>query len=212
MTEKNVITIVSCGTMREDLESLRSEGLLDGIKVVFNEVCLKGRPRELERQLKEAIDNASKESDRILVVYGDGCFIDTVNPERDIDRMIGEMGVNYVRVGEHSCIEMMISEADKERLSQGQKVYWLMPAWIENRDKVFHEWDIGKRNETFPKNDTALVLDSRGYFACLMEEDPEKILEFSDWMGLPMDAREIDLERFKGLLLACVNKLKGNTT
>jgi len=182
--------------------------LLEGVRVVFTEPCLKERPRELERQLKEAINKATEEPGKILVIYGDRCFLDTVNPERDIDAMTEETGVACDRVGRHSCVEMMLSEEEKEELSQGQKVYWLMPAWIENRDDVFFEWDVGKRNQTFPQNDTALVVDGRGYFAKLLEEDPEKLLEFSDWMGLPLDGRDIDLDRFKGLVLGCIAKIK----
>lgn len=209
MTEKS-ITIVSCGTLREDLERLQAEGLLEGISVVFTDPCLKERPRELERQLKEKIENAKEGSSKILVIYGNGCFIDTSNPERDIDRMIEETGSDYARIKEHSCIEMMVSEKSKDELSEGQKVYWLMPAWIEKRDEVYHEWDIGKRNQTFPQNDIALILDSRGYFMNLMEESPDKILDFSDWMGLPLDARDIDLERFKELLLEYIDGLYKN--
>lgn len=206
--EKCRITIISCGTLREDVDELVAEGLLEGVKVVFTEPCLKERPKELERQLKEEIGKAGKEHGKILVIYGDRCFMDTVNPERDIDSMIEETGAACDRVGRHSCVEMMLSEEEKEELSQGQKVYWLMPAWIENRDDVFFEWDIGKRNQTFPQNDTALVVDSRGYFARLMEEDPEKLLEFSDWMGLPMDGRDIGLGRFKGLVLGCIARMQ----
>ena len=208
---KEDITIISCGTLREDLEKLVAEGLLEGVRVVFTDRCLKERPRELERQLKEKIDKAKGKPGKILVIYGDKCFIDTGNPERDIDAMIEETGAACDRLGGHSCIEMMLSEEEKEKLAQGQKVYWLMPAWIENRNDVFFEWDVGKRNQTFPQHDTGLVVDSRGYFANLLEEAPEKLLDFSDWMGLPLDGRDIDLDRFKGLVLECVRKMRNDS-
>ena len=75
-------------------------------------------------------------------------------------------------------------------------------------DDVFEEWDLGKRNQTFPQNDMAVIVDSRGFYETLLEKDPEKILEFSDWMGIPLDARAITLDRFQGLLLASLERLR----
>jgi hypothetical protein len=198
------IAIVSCGSFKEDLESLQAEGLL----VLYTEPCLKERPRKLEKLLRERIEEAKGGADRILVIYGDGCFIDTSDFSRSIDSLIKDTGCVYERIREHSCIEMMLSEEDKEQLSEGMKVYWMMPAWVEHKDDVFEEWDLGKRNQTFPQNDMAIVVDSRGFYDKLLEEDPEKILEFSDWMGIPLDARAITLDRFKDLLLASLERLR----
>ena len=66
---------------------------------------------------------------------------------------------------------------------------------------IFREWDIGLANETFPKNDKALVLDALGAFDDYSQNDPEGVLEFSDWMRIPIEAHAISLERLKGLLL-----------
>ncbi len=208
MSNGKDVTIISCGTMREDLERLQLEGLLGGVKLMFTDRCLKERPWELEKQLTRAIGESREEDGKLLVVYGDACFYDNSNPERDIDRLIAETGAEYARIREHSCIEMMLSPEDKEALGGGQKAYWLMPAWMENRDDVYFEWDAGKRNQTFPQNDVALLVDSRGFFMSLMEEDPEAILEFSDWMGLALDARDITLDRFRGLVAAALASLR----
>jgi hypothetical protein len=209
MAGDKTVTIISCGTLREDLERLREQGDLGQVELVFTERCLKERPWLLEEQLLREIRSAMDRKNPILVVYGDACFYDSAHPERDIDRIIGEAGVECLRIKQHSCIEMMLSPEDKEKLAEGQKVYWLMPAWMENRDDVYYQWDLGKRNQTFPQNDVALMLDSRGYFAGLMDESPEAILEFSDWMGIPLDARDIALDRFRDLLLAALTELRG---
>jgi len=202
------ITIVSCGSFKEDVESLQAEGLLEGMEVLYTEPCLKERPRKLEELLRQRIEEAKDGADKILVIYGDGCFIDTSDFSRSIDSLVEDTGCVHGRIREHSCIEMMLSEEEKENLSDGLKVYWMMPAWVEHKDEVFEEWDLGKRNQTFPQNDTAIVVDSRGFFERLLEEDPEKILEFSDWMGIPLDARAITLDRFKALLLANLERLR----
>ena len=44
------------------------------------------------------------------------------------------------------------------------------------------------------------MLDGVGYFDGVMEKDPEKILEFSDWMGIPLESRPVSLSRLHGLL------------
>ncbi len=207
MEKRGEIAIVSCGTLRQDLEALQAEGELAGCRLLFTDICLKERPKELEHQLIEKIEEAEQSAAQVVVVYGTGCFSDSSDFSRGIDSILEDTGVAFRRVKEHSCVDMMASEEQKERLAEGQKVYWLMPAWIEARDEVFREWDVGKRNETFPQNDMALVLDARGFFAALLEESPETILEFSDWMGLALDAREIDRKRLLELISRCIEEL-----
>jgi len=102
---------------------------------------------------------------------------------------------------------MLASARERERISAGRKIYWLTPGWVKHWNFIFKDWDEGLANETFPQHDVALVLDALGYFDALMAESPEKILEISDWMKLPMEAVTISLERLKNLLLAQVKTL-----
>ena len=54
----------------------------------------------------------------------------------------------------------------------------------------------------FPKHTGgAIILDAIGYYDRVMENDPEKILEFSDWMGIPIEPHRIILNRLNALLL-----------
>lgn len=46
----------------------------------------------------------------------------------------------------------------------------------------------------------AIMLDALGFYDELLEKDPEKILDFSDWMGIPMEPYNISLDRLKSLL------------
>jgi hypothetical protein len=208
MSSDKGMAIVSCGSMRPDIRALLDEGL-EVDKVFFTDICLKERSRELERQLKERLQEAAEVADHVLVVYGNGCFVDISDPSRTIDSLIEEAGIPHERIHEHSCIEMMLSDSDKEKLAGGLKIYWMMPAWLEERDNAYFEWDLGKRNQTFPANDIALMVDAHGYFNRLMEEAPETLLDFSDWMGIPLDARDIELTRFGRLLKEALDKLKG---
>ena len=48
------------------------------------------------------------------------------------------------------------------------------------------------------------MLDGIGFWERYSEEHPEKILEFSDWMGIEIRPHKITLDRLKDLLAGCV--------
>jgi hypothetical protein len=43
-----------------------------------------------------------------------------------------------------------------------------------------------------------------------MENNPEEILEFSDWMGIPIESYRVTLDRFRRLLLDEIQIIKGH--
>ena len=97
---------------------------------------------------------------------------------------------------------MLVSAEEREKIAQGKDIYWLTPGWMKYRHHVYQGWDKGLANENFPKHSGgAVMLDAVGYFDRVMEDNPEKILEFSDWMGIPIESYKVTLDRFKGLLL-----------
>jgi hypothetical protein len=75
---------------------------------------------------------------------------------------------------------------------------------------VFKGWDRGLANENFPRHSGgAIVLDGVGFLDRYMAEKPEEFLEYCDWMGIPMQAYPIGLDRFKSLLLEQARRLEG---
>jgi hypothetical protein len=46
------------------------------------------------------------------------------------------------------------------------------------------------------------MLDALGYFDEIVQNDPGKLLEFSDWMGIPLDYYPVTLDRLPALLSA----------
>ncbi|MCD6575229.1 DUF1638 domain-containing protein [Candidatus Aerophobetes bacterium] len=203
-------SIVSCGTLRRELNYLRNTGFLDADRILYTAPGLHERQTELERQLVRQLLNARKYSQKIIVVYGERCYLDPVNPFRDIDKVIQEQGKGISRIQARSCIDMLTSAEEREKISQGEKIYWLSPGWIENWKKIFEEWDAAKANETFPQHQKAILLDAVGFFDEYCQQFPEKILEFSDWMKLEIEPYKISLDRFKTLLLGCLENKNGN--
>jgi len=200
--------IVSCGTLAPELNYLRKESFLDAGKFVYTTPGRHEVLKELERQLIQKIDVAKQHSKRIIVVYGGKfCYINVDDPYRTIDTIIQEQGtgISISRINATHCMDILADENQREQISGGQKVLWLTPGWIIYRNHVFQDWDKGKANENFPQHTGgAILLDGIGFWDRYSEEYPEKILEFSDWMGIEIRPHEITLDRLKDLLAGCV--------
>ena len=201
-------TVVSCGTLSPELNHLRNSGFLDADKILYTRPGLHENPREFEKHLRRQLRHARQYSRKIIVVYGTRCYIDTIDPFKSIDKIIAEEGDNISRVKAANCIDMLADAEERERIRGAQKVYWLSPGWLKYWKIIFKEWDIGLANETFPKNDKAILLDSLGFFDGYSEEFPERILQFSDWMRIGIEPYKISLDRLKGLLLEAAEGLE----
>ena len=164
----------------------------------------------MEGQLIQRIQRARDRAAKILVVYGGKfCYVNTSEPTRTIDTIIAEQGDDIVRINATHCMDMLASREDRDEMAEGEDVLWLTPGWIKFRHDVFAGWDKGLANENFPKHTGgAWVLDGIGYMDTYMAEHPEKLLEYSDWMGIPIQPYPITLDRFKSLLREAAEKLE----
>jgi len=194
-------SIVSCGTLRMEIETLRRSGFLDADNVLYCAPGLHEWPWELKKQMRRQLSRAEQVSSRIIVVYGSKCFNDLNQPVRDTDALIHETAESAVRVNASNCIDMLVSQKEREKLAGSEKVHWLTPGWLKHWDFIFKDWDSGLANEMFPAHDRAVVLDALGYFDKFMSESPERLLRISDWMRLPVESVNVSLDRLKGLLV-----------
>jgi hypothetical protein len=88
---------------------------------------------------------------------------------------------------DHSC-EKNIGFPSKRGI-QGRSIF---------RQHVFKDWDQGLANENFPRHTGgAVVLDGIGFVEKYMAEKPEEFLEYSDWMGIPIQPYPISHERIE---------------
>jgi hypothetical protein len=200
------IAIVSCGTLSLELNHLKKQGFLDTDHLFYTTPGLHEDVRELERQLIEKINKAKEKADKVLVVYGGKfCYVNADEPLRTMRTIIEEQGPGVARIEATHCMDMIAGEEGRERIAQevagGEKVWWMVPGWIKFRHKVFKGWDQGLANENFPRHTGgAIVLDGIGYVDNYMAEKPEDFLEYSDWMGIPIQGYPVTLDRFKSLL------------
>lgn len=199
--------IVACGTVSMELNYLRDSGFLNARKILYTKPGRHEVPRELESQLIRQIRTAKTYAPKIIVAYGGKfCYVNADNPYRKIDTIIQEQeepGVKISRIKATHCVDMLASAEEREKIGQGKDIYWLTPGWMKFRHHVYQGWDRGLANENFPKHTGgAIILDAIGFFDRVMADNPEEILEFSDWMGIPIESYRVSLDRFKGLLIA----------
>jgi hypothetical protein len=201
------IAIVSCGTLSMELNHLRDEGFLDTKHLFLTTPGLHEDIRELERQLVARIQKAKEKVDKVLVVYGGKfCYVNADEPTRTMRTIISEQGPGVARIEATHCMDMIAGQEERDRIAQevagGEKVWWMTPGWVKFRHNVFKGWDKGLANENFPRHTGgAVVLDGIGYLDRYMAEQPEEFLEYCDWMGIPMQAYPMTLDRFKALLM-----------
>jgi len=211
--------IVSCGTLAPELNYLRKEGFLDVRQIVYTTPGRHEVVKELESQLIQKIYIAKQQAKKIIIVYGGKfCYVNVDNSYRTMDTIIQEqeIEISISRINATHCMDMLAGEAEREKISGGQKVLWLTPGWIIYRNHVFQDWDKGKANENFPQHTGgAILLDGIDFWDKYCQEHPEKILEFSDWMGIEIRPYKITLDRLRNLLAGCValdlekEKMKG---
>ncbi|MGD9235772.1 MAG: DUF1638 domain-containing protein [Desulfobacterales bacterium] len=210
------IAIVSCGTLSLELNYLKKTGFLDSDHLFFTTPGLHEDIHDLERQLLQRITRAKEKTKKVIVVYGGKfCYVNPDEPTRTMQTIIEAQGPDVTRIQATHCVDMLAGEVERQRISEevadGEKVWWMTPGWIKFRHHVFKDWDKGLANENFPRHTGgAIVLDGIGFVENYMAEKPEEFLEYSDWMGIPIQAHPIALDRFKSLLLDAANKIAGN--
>lgn len=207
------IAIVSCGTLSLELNHLQAEGFLDTQHLLYTTPGLHQDIPELERQLLRKIEKGRQLAEKVLVIYGGKfCYVNVDNPTRRMQDIIADLGDDVARIDATHCMDMLASEEEREQIAAemvgDEPVWWMTPGWVKFRKQVFKGWDKGIANENFPKHTGgAIVLDGVGYLDQYMAEKPEEFLEYCDWMGIPMQAYPVTLDRFKALLIEGAQKL-----
>jgi len=207
------IAIVSCGTLSLEMNYLKETGYLDARHIFYTTPGLHESPRELERQLLQRVEKAKEKAAKVIVVYGGKfCYVNADQPTRTMKTIIEELGPEVGRVQASHCVDMLAGEEEREKIAQDlagdEKVWWMTPGWIKFRHYVFKGWDKGLANENFPRHTGgAIVLDGIGYVDRYMAEHPEEFLEYYDWMGIPIQACPISLDRLKALLAEQADRL-----
>jgi len=200
------MAIVSCGTMQMELDALKKEGFLDTNHLFFTPPGLHQDVVKLEERLIATIDKAKKKADKIIVIYGGKfCYVNADEPTRTMQEIIEAQGPQVTRINATHCMDMVADASELKRIAEelagDEPVWWMTPGWVKFKHQVFKGWDKALANENFPRHTGgAIVLDGIEFMDQYMETDPESFLDYCDWMGIPMQAYPVTLDRFKSLL------------
>jgi hypothetical protein len=198
-------SIIACGTLRREMRHLADVGFLDSGRMFFTAPGLHEWPQKLEKQLIRQADKARAVSERVIVVYGEKCYLD-FDAGVDTDALLVKLGKEFVRVRANNCVDILADAEMRDRIAGDAKIYWLTPGWLEHWNYIFKDWDAAMANETFPAHDKAIVLDAVGYFDEISGTDPERILRIYGWMKLEIEPYTVSLERLRKLLCECAQR------
>ena len=145
--EKRVLfqdyAIVACDTLNMELNHLKDSGFLDARKILYTKPGRHEVPWELKSQLMRQIGTAKTYASNIIVVYGGKfCYVNADDSYRKIDTIIQEQiepGVRISRIKATHCVDMLVSEEERERRSQGRDIYWLTPGWMKSRHYMYRD-------------------------------------------------------------------------
>lgn len=110
---ENRCVVVSCGTLRPELQRLQDNGLLPAEQLLFTGPGLHENPAALEKQLKKQLTRGQNLSGPVIVVYGATCFVNTKDPLRDIDALLREQGPSVSRIQAANCVDMLVGREER---------------------------------------------------------------------------------------------------
>ncbi len=192
--------VVTCNALKGEMEKLKEEGFLNASDILFVSAGSHEKSSKMEEELPARLKEASEKGEKIIVALGTKCYFNFNEPEKNIDNLIKDHSDKAVRLDVEDCFDMLADKETRTGAENGRKVYWLTPGWMDKKDEIFGDWDQGKANQTFPMNDTAILLDPLDYFNTVSMEDPEALLGFSDWMQIGIEPCPVTLERLSALL------------
>lgn len=204
--------LVSCGILRPELTFLMDAGYLNAHKVLFTPPGLHVLPDELEKHVSRALNKASEicPCQDVIVVYGRRCYTNLDNASKTIDSIVDTHGRNIKRIQAEYGYDMLADLDQRTKISGGEpeRVLWFTPGWISAWKTIYQKyfgWDEADANANFPGYyKKIVVLDAIGASNKYNTEEPEKILELFDWTGVAVEFEEINLDRFRSLLLECL--------
>ncbi|MFZ5633783.1 MAG: DUF1638 domain-containing protein [Bacillota bacterium] len=177
------VKVLCCGILRQEMENLTQE---KDIEIDYLDAALHVDFDKLAGSLTCALNNMA--GNHTVVLIGTKCH-------PDMEKIVAGYGGRLIQAG--NCIEMLLGDK-MAGLDAEAKTFYLTGGWLENWRKIFIEglkWDEVDARQNFGFYDRILLLD-----AGLAPIDEEKIIEFYDYTGVPVEIMPIDLNNLRGLV------------
>lgn len=115
--------IVSCGMLHPELSHLEETGFLNPHRLLFTSPGLHALPEKLEEHLLKRLAQAREScaDHEIVVVYGEKCHVNTDEPLKHVDSILGEVGRAIVRVQGEYGYDMLAGFEERQQISGGRQ-------------------------------------------------------------------------------------------
>lgn len=184
---KGQVIYISCGIFREEIEYLARENKFPH-NVTFLDAALHVNFDKLKASLVGALEQAKAEGASIKVLYGH------CHPR--IPEILERYGAKKIAAG--NCLEAMVGADEILRLNDEATSFFLSVGWVNNWEKMF---EMGREDfgfdfkSMFQQYKRVLVFDTG-----VIPLDEEKIRKFSIFTGLPVEHRQVTLDRLLRLI------------
>ena len=189
-------SLVTCGILKAEVEAaLLQRGLSVRVYHLAPAPCLE--PAALARQLRKLLDRAAQDSDDIVILIG------RCHP--DLDEILSEYPARRMDVND--CFDALLGE-ERKRIDQESNTFFTSAAWLDHWRRALKrsmKWDEVDTRQNFGHYERVLLLDP-GF-----EPIPdEKILEYFDYIQVPVEPRRITLEVLADLLSRHLRPTEGS--
>jgi hypothetical protein len=176
------INILACGIFKPELEKILPDierELNKNIKVTFLSPGLHIDYNKMECELKKELELTKKQ--KTLLLYGSMCHI-----------KLPEIIKNYniINPNEKNCIELILSAERKKEIDKSGNVFYLTCGWLRYWREIFQQGLEAIICDKIVLLDTESDLIS-----------DEEMLEFFDYIHIPIEIEKITLEHFKKTLI-----------
>jgi hypothetical protein len=173
------VHIVACGIFKAELDrilpAIRRELPNQDIRVTFLSPGLHVDCARMEKEIVETLKSLQGEK---LLLYGTMCHEKLASIAHD----------NHAALpSDRNCIEMIVSPEKKKALDESGNIFYVTAGWLQSWREILQE--------RAASCDKIIVLDAGG--SAISEE---ALLEFFDFMQIPVETVEVTLDYFKNKL------------
>ena len=192
---KGSVVLIGCSVFEAEIEALCAASW-PGMEVRLITSMLHMEPGRLEAMLREAVDEALAQGQRVVLLYGDCC------PRMaDIEAMPG-----VARTQGANCCQLLMGRETWRRLSR-EGAFFLPLEWLRRWREVF-EHGLGLHGAEAPAvmgvmNQKLVYLDSG------LVPPPVALLEAcAEFCGLPVETLAVSLEPLKASIQEALDRLQ----
>ncbi|TAK36548.1 MAG: DUF1638 domain-containing protein [Chloroflexota bacterium] len=179
-------SLIACGILKAEVEAaLRKRGLAVPVFYLAPAPCVE--PAALLRQLRALLDRAAQASDDIVVLIG------RCHP--DLEEILASYPARRATIND--CFDALLGE-ERKRIDRESNTFYTSAAWLDHWQHALRrsmQWDQVDARQNFGHYDRVLLLDTG-----LKPIPDEKILEYFDYLQVPVEPYSISLEALSELL------------